>query len=105
MLISFFIALGGFAALALAMPRHKAQLSPKAARWWRPIGWVLTLGSFIPCVLEAGFSLALTAWLGVLSLAAFSVAMALTYRPHWLRPVGMASVGAGLVVVTRTLWS
>lgn len=84
--VTFGSALLGFAALALGMHRHYRQL------WHRPLhsstqlllrslGAVLLMASFATSVAHAGWAIGAVLWLGCLTVAALSLAMALTYWP------------------------
>lgn len=90
-----------FAALSLAMERHHEQMLGKElgirGMWlWRAVGTALLLGSLLVCLHGWGLSVAVAAWLGVLTFAALFTGLMLTYAPRQLRTV--ASVCAVLAV-------
>ncbi|MFA7667504.1 MAG: DUF3325 domain-containing protein [Burkholderiaceae bacterium] len=87
---SFGLAYGAFVALALAMERHQEQIAGRrlgvwASRAWRCGGIVLLGSSLAVCLMQALPSMAVTVWLGLLSLAALALALSFTYRPAWVR--------------------
>ena len=98
--IAFGLGLPAFAALSFAMERHQEQafgrpLAPRAGHAWRIAG-VLLLGlSLAVCVAQWQWSVGIAAWLGVLSLAAVSVGLTLTYGPRRLVPLGAVALAAG----------
>lgn len=83
---SLFLCILGFAALALAMPRHYEQLlfrKPAAGRqWvWRLLALVLLgLSVGLACMAWDNAIIAISAWFGMAAPAAFAVAIALTFR-------------------------
>ena len=95
--IAGLLALPGFFALSQAMERHHAQVAggdhaPAVAWCWRGVGVVLLLLALAVCLSGWGASVAVAAWLGVLTLAALAVALLLTYAAHSLRGVAAASL-------------
>ncbi|WP_323717828.1 DUF3325 domain-containing protein [Paracoccus aminovorans] len=84
--MSLGLALLGFASLALAMPHHHQQVLRRPisrhGRWgWRLTGSAfLGLSLLLSCLRWPDPVIAVTAWLGILTLAAFAVGMALTAR-------------------------
>lgn len=83
-LLALLLALGGFAALALAMPRHyRAVLGRQPSRghvlFLRLAGWALILASLPPCIAWLGNPVGPVAWFGVLNAAALLVAFSLTW--------------------------
>ena len=106
--LSLALAYLGFVALALAMPRHFAQLlGGKPAPWapvvFRALGWALLALSLWPAVALWRLGVGISAWLGLLSVAAFCVGMSLslieTAWPRWVMavPLALAVLGAGFV--------
>ena len=95
--IAGLLALPGFFALSQAMERHHEQVAgvaatPAAAWCWRGAGAVLLLLALVVCLQGWGTSVAVAAWLGVLTLAALAVALLLTYAAHSLRWVAAVSL-------------
>ena len=96
------LALPAFAALSQAMETHHEQAvgAPPSARavWlWRTAGVVLLLLSLTVCMHTWSTSVAVAAWLGVLTLAALPVGLMLTYAPQRLRVVAAACAVVGVV--------
>lgn len=90
-----------FAALSLAMERHHEQLGGAGltARrtWaWRGTAVGLLWASLQVCLHGWGTSVALAAWLGVLTFAALFTGLLLTYAPRQLRAVAAVSAALGL---------
>lgn len=90
------IAVAGMAGLALAMPRHFAQVwrrEPAAAHSHslRVIGWLALLGSAAMCVRANGVGVGLVMFCAVLSVGGLLVAWLLPYRPRWLPWLGAAA--------------
>ncbi|MEL7028314.1 MAG: DUF3325 domain-containing protein, partial [Pseudomonadota bacterium] len=84
----------GMGWLALSQPRHWRAVMPgpapdKPKRVLRIAGWVSLFASLIFCILRDGGSFAAILWPLILGAAALAVAMALTYRPSVLKPLGM----------------
>lgn len=83
----FVPALAGFAALALAMHRHQRQiwhrtLGRGAGGWLRLAGAGGLAASFAASVTAAGWAVGPVLWLGWLTAAALTVALALTWWPR-----------------------
>jgi hypothetical protein len=96
-------ALAGFVALSLAMDRHWEQLhgrgsEPRAAlRRWLHLGGILGLVvSLLACIALRGAGQGWVAWAGMLTVAAISLALMLTYGTRKVAGLGM---GAALVSV------
>lgn len=87
------LSLFGFALLALSQRRHRWALAGAQAhlkypvKYVRAAGWVSICLALIPCVLRDGGSFAAVLWPLILGACAFAIAMALTYRPRWFRPL------------------
>ncbi|VDC22939.1 DUF3325 domain-containing protein [Pseudogemmobacter humi] len=94
--LSLVLCYAGFVALALAMPRHHEELrggKPGAAgqRLWRLAGAALLAASLWPALVwwpEA--AIAVSAWLGMATVAAFALAMVLTFGPTRRRGLSAA---------------
>lgn len=96
--IAFALGLAGFAALSLAMERHRDDLfhrSLSAAGQWgcRLAGTTLVCVSLGACIAAWDVSVGILAWAGVLTAASMSVGVMLTYRPRLLLPL---AIGAGV---------
>lgn len=100
--IALAFGLAGFAALSLAMERHQAQvfgrpLARAGTLRWRLAGIALLGLSLAACLMHWRTSVALAAWLGVLTPAGLAVAWLLTYRPRRLPPVAWLALALGAV--------
>lgn len=85
-------ALAGMAWLALSMPAHARQAwgrdpAPARLRPLRPAGAAALAASLLLCLGVDHASIAVLVWLMALSSAALAVAMLLSARPGWLRPL------------------
>jgi hypothetical protein len=108
-LMSLVLAFGGFAGLALAMPRHHGQLrggSPPGRS--RPVfvvaGWGMLAASAAPSVASWGWAFGLTAWLGLLSVAAAALVLLMSYIPRVALALAAGSVPlAGVCAVVAGL--
>ncbi len=97
-------AFAGMAWLALSMPVHACQVwgrdpAPARLRPLRPAGAAALAASLLLCLQVDHASIAVLVWLMALSGAALAVAMLLSTRPGWLRPLapwmGVGEVDAG----------
>lgn len=82
----------GMAWLALAKAAHWEQVTLRPAkehlsakRLLRPLGVVACLLSFSACLMGDSLSMALLVWVLLLSVAAVSIALVLTWHPSALR--------------------
>lgn len=88
-LMALLLSLAGFVALALAMERHHRQVwqrapSRKLCLLLRCAG-VIGLGAALTtCAAHAGGATGTVIWLGLMTVAALTVALVLAYRPRWL---------------------
>ncbi len=108
---AFSAALGGFAALGLAMERHFQDSFGRNATpgRWRPwlqvagvAGLVLSLGA---CLSVQGPTQGWVLWWGVLTAAAIAVVAVLGYAPRWsLRLVLLGWALAGLALSLHLLF-
>lgn len=100
---AYFLAFAGFVAIALSMPRHQPLVlgdrRPSFVPWTRTIGWILLAFSFMPCIVFATFSLALTRWFVVLTFSALTAILTMTYRPTLLRHAVPTGTIAALVAI------
>lgn len=79
-----------FGFLAQAMPRHGKQiwgkaLAEKAEQRSRLAGSILLLVSFAVLGFGSGISNAILLWLGYGTLCSLTVALLLSYKPHWFK--------------------
>lgn len=85
--------IAGFAWLALAMDAHWKQVcgggkpTPGARILLRVVGSIAFLLSFILCNLPDHATIASLVWVMALTAGALTVAVTLTWRPAWLRPL------------------
>lgn len=83
---------GGFACLALAMPRHWAEARGQRMdvvphrRWLRPCGFLMLGVTYALCVHRDGTSFGSLLWVVLISAAAIAVALTLAWRPQFLLP-------------------
>lgn len=101
-LACFALGLAAFAALSLAMERHRAQalradmhrlVSPLA---YRAGAWLLLLACVALCVRACGgVGVGLVFCCAVLCAAGWAVTLLLSYRPRWLPWVGVGALGVG----------
>src|SRR5256885_8125625 len=78
------------------MDRHQDQLgteglAPARLKAWRLAGYALLALSLAPCLLRWNASVALAAWLGLLTFAALALGLLLTYAPKFARRVAIRS--------------
>jgi len=83
---SFMLMFIGFVALATTMAKHQDQLGSKKftarqVQCWQFAGWGLLALSLWPCLLRWNTSIALAAWLGLLTFAALALGLMFTYTP------------------------
>ena len=102
--IAWLLAVPAFAALSQAMERHGAQddgcLPPARIVWrWRVAGVVLLLEALAVCLHSWGTSVAVAAWIGVLTFAALAVGLMLTYAENHLRTAACSSLVLAIVVM------
>ena len=83
-LAALVISIAGFAALALSMHKHHRDVFGTAPTRGRTltlqgIGWLLLSASVSICIAHSGWSIGLVLWIGLLTFAALTVALLLTY--------------------------
>lgn len=81
------LALAGFAALAVSMPKHHRDLFGGSPRRTRKLalataGWLFLTASTGSAIARYGVSMGLVLWFGIVTAAAFAVAMSLSYGPR-----------------------
>lgn len=101
--MAWLLALPALVALSLAMEQNHEKVCAmpvaRSAQWlWRAVGAALLLLSLALCLQTWGASVAIAAWLGVLTMAALSVVLLLTYAAAHLRAVAIGSLLVGLGV-------
>lgn len=95
MLITVLLNLLGFALLALSQPQHHervyGQNSPVALvhSTQRAIGFIAISLSLGTSIASQGTSFGSLLWVLLMSASALTVALTLTWRPHWLRGLGL----------------
>lgn len=99
---SLALALAAFAAIAMSMARHQPQiagraLAPRAGMRWRAAGFALLALSLAPCLGRWNPSVAIAAWLGVLTFAAMALGLLFTYAPNVVRRLAPAAAALGLL--------
>ena len=100
MLLSF----GGFAALASAMARHRAQfvmaaLTNCSAMNARLLGATLLAAALGACIAGWGVSVGFVGWACAISIAAVALIYLLPYAPKLTRTLAYAAPMAGAVVI------
>lgn len=101
--IAWAFCLPAFSALSFAMQRHQEQafgrvLSPSATLAWRALGVALLVVSLGVCLLSNwSVSVAIAAWIGVLSFGALCVGLMFAFAPRRLRPFAAAVFGLGVI--------
>lgn len=96
MLAACFLALLGFALLALSQERHLAHAfapdAPPDTRWraLRTAGFAAVCASLPVCIASEGASFGCLLWVVLISAAAMAIALILTWRPHWLRQLPLS---------------
>jgi hypothetical protein len=103
-------AAGGFTGLSLAMSRHWEGLhgrgsAPTAVqlRWLRLLGIAGLLVSLLTCLLVWGSAQGWVAWAGMLTAAALSLALTLTYAARAVLRVGYAAAGLTLATLLAAM--
>jgi hypothetical protein len=100
-LATLFLAFAAFTLIAASMDRHQDQLGtehlqPARLQAWRLGGYALLALSLAPCLVRWNASVAVAAWLGLLTFAAMALALLLTYAPQFARRVAAVAAAAGL---------
>lgn len=92
---AIFITLLGMSSLALSLPNHWRQVtgietslpSTYEQRGLRIFGYISLVVSLVLCLLADHPTMAVLVWIMLLALAAKGVAIILTWRQHWLKPL------------------
>jgi hypothetical protein len=108
-LVSFGLAVSGFAGLSLSMPRHHReafgkQPSPGAMLALRAAGYGAVALALWPCVETFGVAVGIVAWLGMLTAAALAVVGLLSWRPRAVRWASFAAVPILSWLLLRSGW-
>lgn len=96
------LATAGLASLCLASPRqgHQRLLGKPVRARRTPLqwnGWLMLTLATAAAVLINGWGQGLVELCGALTLAAFAVITAATYRPKWLVPMMLGGAALGLL--------
>ena len=96
---ALFLAFAAFTAIAASMERHADDLLPRPrhALAWRVGGYALLAASLLPCLARWNASVAIAAWLGLLTFAALALGLLLTYAPLAARRLAPVAAAAGLL--------
>jgi len=89
-LAALILATAGFAGLALSMHKHHRDLFGKLPCRLRALafagaGWMLLALSFGACIAASGWAIGPVFWVGLITVAALIVVLALTYGPGRIR--------------------
>ncbi len=95
------LSLAAFASLCLATPRHSHRLKfvQHPRRWRTPLRMtsaILLVVALCTAVSTLGWGLGLVDLFGALTLAAFIVIAAATYRPQWLGYIAVVGFVGGV---------
>jgi len=99
--LAFLLMFMAFVTLAASMSRHRqqlgvGQLSPSQLRHRRVMGYVLLIISLWPCLMGWKLSVALAIWCGLLTPAALTLGVVLTYWPGVTRQLHViTTLGTG----------
>jgi len=107
-------AVAGFCALSLAIDRHweqlhgradgsKSALASRTRRKLRHAGTVGLLASLAACIALRGSGQGWVAWAGMLTAAAITLVLALTYATRGVVRLGWGATAAALVALAATL--
>ena len=97
MLAACILTLLGFALLALSQERHLERIFRESShpahtiRAQRATGFIAVSLSLPACIASQGASFGSLLWVLLLPAAALAVALMLTWRPQWLRPLAQAA--------------
>jgi len=105
-------AIAGFCALSLAMDRHWEQLQGRGAaltrrarRRLRHAGTVGLLASLAACIALRGAGQGWVAWAGMLTAAAITLVLALSYATRGVMRLGWGATAAALLALGAVLLS
>lgn len=105
-LVALGAAIAGFTALSLAMDRHWEQLHGRGAepgaavrRRLRHAGTLGLLASLLACIALRGAGQGGVAWAGMLTAAAMTLALTLTYAARGVARLGWGATAVALVAL------
>lgn len=95
-LLAIVLSSAGFGAIALSMRRHHQDVFGRLPARVRKltlatVGWSLLGASLWPLIARDGVAVGITFWFGVITVAALTVAMSLTYGPSAIRALSPRS--------------
>jgi len=109
-LLALAAAVAGFAALSLAMERHWEQLHGRGTalpgrtrRRLRDAGIVGLLASLVACIALRGGSQGWVAWAGMLTAAALTLVLTLSFAARGVVRLGWGAAGVALVALGAVL--
>lgn len=91
-----------FAALCLAMPRHRSGTA-RTSRALRIAGSVALAGSAVLAMQSQGIGVGLVLWFAASTLAAVCVVLCAAYRPQALAPLGKGALLCGVTAAVLPL--
>lgn len=107
--LSLLLCYAGFVALAMAMPRHHEQLrgakpNPAFRRLWQALGVTGLTASLLASLAHwPDRTIAISAWTGIATVAAFALAMVLTWSAPGRRLILLAlPAGSALALCAIT---
>lgn len=94
-LAAIFTSMLGMGSLALSLPNHWRQVtgietslpSTSQQNSLRVFGYLSLAASFVLCLLADHPTMAVLVWVMLLAAAAKGIAIILTWRQHWLKPL------------------
>lgn len=96
LITAIFLALSGMAWLCLAMEVHWGQVMPspttlatRTRQSLRGLGAAALLLALLACLMADRPSMAVLVWIMLLAGSATAVALTLSWRPRWLRPLAI----------------
>lgn len=107
---SIALAFSAFAAKGIVMDRHYADLhgrgaepAPQLRLRLRTLAWLALALSFAACIGASGWHIGPVLWCGVLSIAAWTVAILLQYAPRKVMQGAWIGIPAALVATALLL--
>lgn len=101
-IVSLLLAIAGFTALAISMPRHTAAIRPgagKAPAWLGCAGFgLLALSAAARIAPAVAWRFALVEWIGTLTLAAAVTSLLLLLMPRAVLRMGASMVIGALII-------
>lgn len=103
MFSAFALALAGFAALAMSLDRHYADIhgrgnAPAAGtvRVLHAVGWPALALTWAICIAAEGWSLGTLFWVGTMTASGFVIVLVLAYRPRAIPRILPWAAGVGV---------